>query len=664
MAKKRVPDWLNSSLWSSSQSPPSPPPTPHDISMNSASAAIAEPPVPMPPVAVARPSEPLGSSSAYAGTAAKGEIRDPLSSHVNNTSVYHSDEENGRSSANSTTSAGGGSTAAALPAAEDISRQAQILQELSRKVINMGELRRLASQGIPDGPGIRATVWKLLLGYLPADRSLWPSELAKKRSQYKQFKEELLMNPVELAECLIKVALEIRLLLYLQNTDCTETFPLSRKLVHHTSPILRHFLNVSMASQSEIARRLEKSGPGNHEVDGGTQGFLSRSEISHEEHPLSLGKSSIWHQFFQDTEIMEQIDRDVLRTHPDIHFFSGDSSFAKSNQEALRNILVVFAKLNPGIRYVQGMNEILAPLFYVFKNDPNEENANGVLSPAMRSFSDVKHLQVFLNGVTAFLILKLLKPASAEADTFFCFVELLSGFRDNFVQQLDNSVVGIRATITRLSQLLKEHDEELWRHLEMTTKVNPQFYAFRWITLLLTQEFNFADSLVIWDTLLSDPEGPQNVNTRAETGCATRAAISQAASHTPPHADNVTIPSPIDIHPLTLPVQPHCQAQTISDANYPKKANSDHKLDAGAMYKTKLDDLGGQEPEKVKAKPEHEESLRETLLRVCCAMLIIVRRRLLAGDFTANLKLLQNYPSTNISHLLYVANKLRLHLGG
>lgn len=25
----------------------------------------------------------------------------------------------------------------------------------------------------------------------------------------------------------------------------------------------------------------------------------------------------------------------------------------------------------------------------------------------------------------------------------------------------------------------------------------------------MTQEFNFADSLHIWDTLLSDPEGPQ-----------------------------------------------------------------------------------------------------------------------------------------------------------
>ncbi|KAK4433815.1 TBC1 domain family member 13 [Sesamum alatum] len=460
MVKKRVPDWLNSSVWSSPQPPPSPP---SKEPVKSTASPIVEPPL---------PPEPPRTSSSHATGAAKGGIRDPLSSNYgSNSSICHSDEENRSSSANSTVSAGG--VQSAHPAAEEISRQVQLLQELSRKVINMGELRRLASQGIPGAAGIRATVWKLLLGYLPPDRSLWPSELAKKRSQYKHFREELLMNP------------------------------------------------------SEITRRLEKSSTENNELDG-SPGFLTRSEVTHGEHPLSLGKNSIWNQFFQDSEIVQQIDRDVKRTHPDIHFFSGDSTFAISNQEALRNILIVFAKLNPGIKYVQGMNEILAPLFYVFKNDPDEENS-----------------------------------ASAEADTFFCFVELLSGFRDNFVQQLDNSVVGIRSTLTRLSQLLKEHDEELWRHLEITTKVNPQFYAFRWITLLLTQEFNFTDSLFIWDALLSDPDGPQ-----------------------------------------------------------------------------------------------------ETLLRICCAMLIIVRKRLLAGDFTSNLKLLQHYPSTNISHLLYVADKLRIPLAG
>ncbi|KDP39352.1 hypothetical protein JCGZ_01109 [Jatropha curcas] len=467
MVKKKVPDWLNSSLWSTTTTTTTTTPSstadddhlqPYSrLSTNSPTKATEspiEPPVPVPPPAVIREDPPPYSSKPEIRAKDKDkDSRNSVSSNSNDDSDRNDkDDDNGTS-----------------VSAEDISRQAQLLTELSRKVVNMREVRRIASQGIPDGPGVRSTVWKLLLGYLPPDRSLWSSELAKKRSQYKHFKEELLMNP------------------------------------------------------SEITRRLEKSSGCENDEPKYESGMLSRSHITHGEHPLSLGKSSIWNQFFQDTEIMEQIDRDVKRTHPDMHFFSGDSSMAKSNQEALRNILIVFAKLNPGIRYVQGMNEILAPLFYVFRNDPDEEMA-----------------------------------ACAEADTFFCFVELLSGFRDHFCQQLDNSVVGIRSTITKLSQLLKEHDEELWRHLEVTTKVNPQFYAFRWITLLLTQEFNFADSLHIWDTLLSDPEGPQ-----------------------------------------------------------------------------------------------------ETLLRVCCAMLILIRRRLLAGDFTSNLKLLQNYPPTNINHLLYVANKLR-----
>ncbi|KAI3746888.1 hypothetical protein L6452_09330 [Arctium lappa] len=450
MVKKRVPDWLNSPMWTSappksrSQSPPPPSSSNGDrlhsyackSSSITSSNSLNEPHVTLPPPASIRP------------------VRTPRT-EIRDSSTRSSSSDNDITSS-----------------VDDVARQAELLQELSRKIVNIGELRRLASLGIPDAAGIRSTVWKLLLAYLPSDKGLWSSELAKKRSQYKHFKEDLLMNP------------------------------------------------------SEITRKLEDSVyPKNGDQISEGKGLLARSKIPHGEHPLSLGKTSIWNRFFQDSEIIEQIDRDVKRTHPDMPFFSGNSASAEANQESLKNILIIYAKLNPGIRYVQGMNEILAPLFYVLRNDPNEDYA-----------------------------------VNAEADTFFCFVELLSGFQDNFCQQLDNSIVGIRSTISKLSQLLKKHDEELWRHLEVTTKVNPHFYAFRWITLLLTQEFNFADSLHIWDALLSDPEGPQG-----------------------------------------------------------------------------------------------------TLLRVCCAMLILVRRRLLAGDFTANLKLLQSYPSTNVSHLLYVANKLSSH---
>lgn len=41
----------------------------------------------------------------------------------------------------------------------------------------------------------------------------------------------------------------------------------------------------------------------------------------------------------------------------------------------MRNILLLFAKLNPEIRYVQGMNEVLAPIFYVLSTDTDEQNA-------------------------------------------------------------------------------------------------------------------------------------------------------------------------------------------------------------------------------------------------------------------------------------------------
>lgn len=297
------------------------------------------------------------------------------------------------------------------------------LSALSKEVINLPELQSLASEGIPDYGGLRATVWKLLLCYLPRNRDLWERELARKRSKYAALKEELLMNP------------------------------------------------------SEVTRRMEEASRQN-KLDGKNDedGQLSRHEITHGDHPLSLGETSVWNQFFQDIEIAEQIERDVKRTHPDMVFFSGESASSLENQEALKRILFIFAKLNPSTHYVQGMNEVLAPLYHVFRTDPDEGNA-----------------------------------VNAEADAFFCLVELLSNFLDHFCQKLDNSAVGIRSTMAQMTDLLKKHDEELWRHLDATTKVNPQFYAFRWITTLFTQEFSFPDCLRIWDSLLSNPRGPLEI---------------------------------------------------------------------------------------------------------------------------------------------------------
>lgn len=39
---------------------------------------------------------------------------------------------------------------------------------------------------------------------------------------------------------------------------------------------------------------------------------------------------------------------------------------AKHYPQAMSRALFIYAKLNPGIKYVQGMNELLAPLYHVF----------------------------------------------------------------------------------------------------------------------------------------------------------------------------------------------------------------------------------------------------------------------------------------------------------
>ena len=61
---------------------------------------------------------------------------------------------------------------------------------------------------------------------------------------------------------------------------------------------------------------------------------------------------------------------------------------------------------------------------------------------------------------------------ASEADAFFCFVEIMSEFRDHFCKQLDDAATGIKATMKRLSQCTAECDYELWDHLENRMKVS------------------------------------------------------------------------------------------------------------------------------------------------------------------------------------------------
>jgi hypothetical protein len=68
-----------------------------------------------------------------------------------------------------------------------------------------------------------------------------------------------------------------------------------------------------------------------------------------------MSPDSQWQAFFKDRELMDEIDKDVKRTLPHLHFFNHDKSVGSTQHyEALKTILFIYGKLNPGIRYVQG----------------------------------------------------------------------------------------------------------------------------------------------------------------------------------------------------------------------------------------------------------------------------------------------------------------------
>ncbi|XP_064457412.1 TBC1 domain family member 13-like isoform X2 [Ornithodoros turicata] len=358
--------------------------------------------------------------------------------------------------------------------------------------VNFTQLKSLCFQGIPDHDNYRPMCWRLLLGYLPANTSEWPETLRRQRNVYERFIEEMII--------------------------C--------------------------------------SGSGSPE---GPQ----------DDHPLNPNPDSRWQTFFKDNDVLLQIDKDVRRLCPDICFFQRQTEYPcmtimnnpqvetlrkrvertalnsanvtrnrsgitnislyvkQSNEhyerlpdgqeahwEVVERILFLYAKLNPGVGYVQGMNEIIGPIYYTFAADPN---------PEWKRY--------------------------AEADCFFCFTSLMSEIRDFFLKTLDDSASGIGAMMHQLMCLLQTEDFDVYSRLQ-TQEVRPQYYSFRWITLLLSQEFPLPDVIRIWDSLLSD------------------------------------------------------------------------------------------------------SNRFSFLIFICCAMIVKVRDQLLQGDFPSNMKLLQNFPETDINDLL------------
>ena len=100
----------------------------------------------------------------------------------------------------------------------------------------------------------------------------------------------------------------------------------------------------------------------------------------------------------------------------------------------------------------------------------------------------------------------------------------MSDIRDFFIKTLDESEKGINAMMTRFMAKIKSVDPKVHERLIVEQDIKPQYFSFRWLTLMLvspkythfanlkvitllvfqSQEFPLPDVLRIWDSLLSD----------------------------------------------------------------------------------------------------------------------------------------------------------------
>lgn len=306
----------------------------------------------------------------------------------------------------------------------------------SHRVIHMRLVQSLAFSGVPDDArGLRPLVWKILLNYLPLDSSTWAETLAQQRQIYEQFKRDFLRSPgAASAEQPLSPDQDSSLNTYLQDQELRDEID---KDVKRTRPELHFFF-----LPSDPTLTLEKVERGQLPPCPYSRPFLS---ILTESYGLSDST---------DPFMRAVIENGDVEKHADV----------------LSRILFIFAKLNPGVQYVQGMNEILAPIYYCFAQDPHPE------------FKDF-----------------------VEADAFYCFMGLMAEIRDSFVKAMDQTNSGIHGQLLKLNLMLKRHDFEAWHMLE-SMQINTQFYAMRWLLLLMTQEFPLPDVLRLWDTVLADSQ--------------------------------------------------------------------------------------------------------------------------------------------------------------
>ncbi|KDN46047.1 hypothetical protein RSAG8_04554, partial [Rhizoctonia solani AG-8 WAC10335] len=219
------------------------------------------------------------------------------------------------------------------------------------------------------------------------------------------------------------------------------------------------------------------------------------------------------------------------RSEPD-----DDQQEAKTHAHILLRILFVYSLLHPHHPYTQGLNELLAPLYFiVFEGRSAGLRSYGlgvrheetVGEAAIRAAGEVVAQADGEGSAPSTEVAKSTVPEDEEddptqhieADTFWLFVELMGELGSvvgdpgdwSLPPVASGSGEGVRGVMVRLSDRLKWADARLWEDM-VKKSLDPKlpYFSYRWIACLLAQDLPLTALLPTWDTLFAqDPSTPE-----------------------------------------------------------------------------------------------------------------------------------------------------------
>ena len=223
----------------------------------------------------------------------------------------------------------------------------------------------------------------------------------------------------------------------------------------------------------------------------------------------SINKSLILLSENTDKILLETINKDINRTYSTLNFFSKPISrkiklspeeinnlyFQKKSciyqdstlvytkgrknydlldkeihSDVLERILYIYAKINKDVGYVQGMNAILAPIYYCYSLDNTCERDN------------------------------------IEADTFWSFSYLMEDVKKIFQKKNDLLKGGIFDKIILLELMVSKIDKDIFNKLQKNNKIDNFHFAIKWINLFFSQQLIMPDVLRLWDIIFTEDD--------------------------------------------------------------------------------------------------------------------------------------------------------------